>query len=127
MSLEITGKLKAVFKEQIFESGFKKREFVITTNEQFPQDIKLEFIKDKCSLLDKFKQGQDVKVSFNLRGSEFNGKYYVNLNAWRIEESETSGEYKVERPDSTKEVSRGYQITSSGHYEETDDTDSLPF
>ena len=88
MSLEITGKLKAVFKEQIFESGFKKREFVITTNEQYPQDIKLEFIKDKCSLLDKFKQGQDVKVSFNLRGSEFNGKYYVNLNAWRIEESE---------------------------------------
>lgn len=88
MSLEITGKIKAVFKEQIFESGFKKREFVITTNEQYPQDIKLEFIKDKCSLLDKFKQSQDVKVSFNLRGSEFNGKYYVNLNAWRIEEGE---------------------------------------
>jgi len=88
MSLEVTGKIKGIFDEQVFASGFTKREFVITTEEQYPQDIKLEFVKDKCSLLDKFKIGQSVKVSFNLRGSEYNGKYYVNLNAWRIEEVE---------------------------------------
>jgi len=88
MSYEVKGKINVIKPIQTFDSGFQKREFVITTNEQYPQDIKLEFIKDKCSLLDKFKQGQDVKVSFNLRGSEFNGKYYVNLNAWRIEEGE---------------------------------------
>jgi single-strand DNA-binding protein len=88
MSYEVKGTINVIKPIQTFDSGFQKREFVITTNEQYPQDIKLEFVKDKCSLLDKFKQGQDVKVSFNLRGSEFNGKYYVNLNAWRIEEGE---------------------------------------
>lgn len=69
---------------QTFDSGFQKREFVVTTSEQYPQDIKMEFIKDKCALLDKYKVGQDVTVGFNLRGNEFNDKYYVNLQAWKI-------------------------------------------
>jgi len=88
MNQEIIGKLKVKMDEQSFSSGFTKREFVVTTQEQYPQDIKLEFVKDKCSLLDSYKVGQDVKVSFNLRGNEYNGKYYVNLQAWRIEKGE---------------------------------------
>jgi hypothetical protein len=70
---------------QTFDSGFAKREFVVTTQEQYPQDIKMEVVKDKCSLLDKFKVGQEVTVSINLRGNEFNGKYYVSLQAWKLE------------------------------------------
>lgn len=89
MSYEVSGKLKAKMDEQTFSSGFSKREFVVTTEEQYPQDIKMEFIKDKCSLLDNYKIGQSVKVSFNLRGNEYDGKYYVNLQAWRIEEGES--------------------------------------
>ena len=82
--MEIVGKIKLINETVTFESGFQKREFVVTTNEQYPQDIKLEFTKDKCSLLDKYKVGQDVEVGFNIRGNEFNGRYYVNLQAWKI-------------------------------------------
>ena len=85
MSQEVTGKLKVVMDEQVFSSGFKKREFVITTEETYPQDIKFELVKDKCDDITKFSIGQPIKVSYNLRGNEYNGKYYVNLQAWRLE------------------------------------------
>lgn len=85
MSYEASGKIKVIMDLQTFDSGFTKREFVITTNEQYPQDLKFELVKDKTSLIDKFSVGQEVKVSFNLRGNEFKERYYVNLGAWRIE------------------------------------------
>ena len=82
---EATGKIKVIFETQTFPSGFTKREFVLTTgDENYPQDIKFEIIKDKCSWLDNFQQGQDVTVNFDIRGNEFKGKYYVNLNCWKI-------------------------------------------
>lgn len=84
MSNTITGKLKLIQDTQTFASGFQKREFVVTTNETYAQDIKLEFTKDKCAILDSYKIGQDVTVEYNIRGNEFNGKYYVNLVAWRM-------------------------------------------
>jgi len=86
--LKIEGKIKVIMDTQTFDSGFCKREFVVTTNEQYPQDVKLEFIKDKCELLDAKNVGDNVSVSFNVRGNEYNGKYYVNLQAWRIEGAE---------------------------------------
>lgn len=82
---EATGKIKVKFNTQTFPSGFTKREFVLTTgDENYPQDIKFELIKDKCSWLDNFEQGQDVTVNFDIRGNEYKGKYYVNLNCWKI-------------------------------------------
>mgnify|MGYP000017636565 CR=1 FL=1 len=84
-SYEVSGKLKVKMEEQSFSSGFTKREFVLTTEEQYPQEIKFELIKDKTSLIDKFNENDTIKVSFNLRGNEYNGKYYVNLQAWRVE------------------------------------------
>ncbi len=83
---ELRGKLKVLFDTQTFASGFSKREFVVTTpDDRYPQDIKFEVVKDKISQLDSVQVGQDVAVSFDLRGNEYNGKYYVNLNAWRIQ------------------------------------------
>lgn len=90
-SYEVTGKLKVKMEEQSFSSGFTKREFVLTTEEQYPQDIKFELIKDKTSVIDKFNPNDTIKVSFNLRGNEYNGKYYVNLQAWRVEAGENAG------------------------------------
>ena len=84
MSQNIKGTLEAIFEVQIFQSGFQKREFLIKTQEQYPQIIKLESTKDKCAILDAFKQGQQVSVDFFFRGSEYNGKHYVNLTAWRV-------------------------------------------
>ena len=82
--LQLTGKLKLVNEIQTFDSGFSKREFVITTSEQYPQDVKFELFKDKTSLIDSSKVGDTLTVSFNIRGNEYNGKYYVSLQAWRI-------------------------------------------
>ena len=83
---ELKGKIKLIFDTQTFQSGFSKREFVVTTeDDKYPQDIKFEVLKDKCSVLDAYSAGQDVVVSFDVRGNEYNGKYYVNLNCWKIQ------------------------------------------
>jgi hypothetical protein len=83
---ETSGKLKWIGEVQSFPSGFTKREFVITTAaERYPQDLKFEIVKDRCSLLDPFEVGQDVDVNFDIRGNEYNGKYFVNLSCWKIQ------------------------------------------
>lgn len=82
---EVEGTIKVIQDTQTFDSGFTKREFVVTTEEKYPQDIKLECIKEKISLLDEAQAGTRVKVSFDLRGKEYNGRYFVNLHAWKIE------------------------------------------
>ena len=73
-----------------FDSGFTKREFVIKTTDDgdYPQDIKLELVKDKTSLIDKYNIGDRVKVYINIRGREWNEKYFVNLVAWKLEGQE---------------------------------------
>jgi hypothetical protein len=79
--------------QQTFKSGFTKREFVVTTDDdRFPQDVKFECIKDKAALLEGVQEGQRVKVSFDLRGNEYNGRYFVNLSAWRLEPDAEGGE-----------------------------------
>jgi len=88
---EAAGKLKWIGETQNFPSGFSKREFVVTTAyDKYPQDLKFEVVKDKCPALDPFDLGQDVQVSFDIRGNEYNGKYYVNLACWKIQEAAAS-------------------------------------
>jgi hypothetical protein len=122
MSNELTGKIKVINDTQTFDSGFQKREFVVTTNETYPQDIKLELIKDKCGILDTYKVGQDVKVSFNLRGSYYEPKdaYYVNLQAWRIE---------LNSEDGVDHIAHEAKVNAQPkkEFDETDESDSLPF
>ena len=79
MSLEIQGKVKLLIDKQTFSSGFEKREFVVTTQEQYPQDVKFECIKDKIAMLDALTPGDLVNVAFNVRGNEYQGRYFVNL------------------------------------------------
>lgn len=89
MELKLTGSIKLIGELQTFDSGFQKREFVLTTNEQYPQDIKLEVVKDKAADFETHnKAGDNVEVKFNVRGNEYNSKYYVNLQAWFISKVE---------------------------------------
>ncbi len=85
--MEIEGKIIVINDTQTFGTkGFQKREFVVEVpDEKYPQKIPLEFTKDKCDILDGFSVGQTVKVQFNLRGSEYNGRWFLNAQAWRIE------------------------------------------
>lgn len=85
--------------QQTFPSGFSKREFVVTTEEeQYPQDIKFECVKDRCALLNSVSPGQRVKVSFDLRGNEYNDRFFVNLTAWKIEQADNGGSSDEEMP-----------------------------
>lgn len=86
----LKGKLKQINGEQIITASFKKREFVVTTEEQYPQHILLEMTQDKCGLLDHYRLGEMVKVNFNLRGREWinpqgEAKYFNTFQAWAIE------------------------------------------
>ena len=92
--MEVTGKIKVVGDTQTFGSGFTKRELVVTTAEQYPQHIAIEFLKDKCDMLNDFTVGQDVKVGINLGGREWINpegvaKYFNSVTGWRIESSAT--------------------------------------
>jgi hypothetical protein len=91
MAFEVEGTIKVIMDTQTFGSGFTKREFVVTIgDDRYPQDIKMEVVKDKTQLLDKYKAGQRVKIGFDLRGGEHNGRYYVNVQAWRIHPADGS-------------------------------------
>ena len=86
MSLQLTGTIKLIGEVQTFDSGFKKVEFVLTTNdEKYPQDVKFDISQDKVDDFIKYnKVGASVDVSFNVRGNEYKDKYYVNLSAWKV-------------------------------------------
>jgi len=89
--MEIQGKVKLIDETKTYgNNGFRKREVVITTEEQYPQHILVEFVQDKCDLLNNFTAGQDVKISINLRGREWvnpqgETKYFNSIQGWRIE------------------------------------------
>ncbi len=85
MAYELTGKIKLLQEPQTFGSGFTKREMVVTVEDgKYPQEISLEFVQDKVALLDPLQPGQTVTVSFNIRGREYNGRYFNNLQGWRV-------------------------------------------
>lgn len=83
--MELIGKVKLIRDEQSFASGFTKREFVVTTEEQYPQDIQFELLKEKGNLITAYKPGDRIKVFFDIRGREYQGKYYNSLVSWKIE------------------------------------------
>ena len=88
--MEISGKVKVINAEQQVSASFKKRELVVTTDEQYPQHILIEFTQDKCDLLNNYMPGEPVKVSINIRGREWvnpqgEAKYFNSIQGWRIE------------------------------------------
>lgn len=89
---EVIGKIIQLGQTETVGSAgtFQKRLLVVETNEQYSQKVPIDFLQAKCELLDNYKVGDDVKVSVNIRGNEYNGKYYVSLNGWRIDKENAS-------------------------------------
>jgi len=88
--MEVSGIIKRIGNEEQVSASFKKRELVIATQEQYPQFISINFMQDKCDLLDPYNLGEEVKVSINLRGREWvnpqgEAKYFNDIQGWRIE------------------------------------------
>lgn len=88
--MEVTGRIKFIGQQQFVTPTFSKRELVVTTDEQYPQHILIEFTQDKCALLDSFQIAEPVRVSINLRGREWvnpqgETKYFNSIQGWRID------------------------------------------
>lgn len=88
--MKTQGKLKLKIDTQVVSEKFSKREFVLTTNDQYPQDILFQLTQDKCNLIDGINVNQEIEVSFNLRGREWTSpqgevKYFNTLESWRID------------------------------------------
>lgn len=94
MNLEVTGKLLVKYETQQVSEKFKKREFVLELADDingntYTNYAKMQLVQAKCDIIDRFNEGDQVKVSFNIKGNrwERDGKvnYITNLDAWRIE------------------------------------------
>jgi len=94
--MEIQGRIKTIFAtETVGQNGFQKRDLVITTDGQYPQDIIIQFAQGNCALLDTLQVGQTVKVHFNLQGREWTSpqgevKYFNTVVGWKIELIQTT-------------------------------------
>ncbi|ROL61483.1 DUF3127 domain-containing protein [Bacteroidetes/Chlorobi group bacterium ChocPot_Mid] len=101
MTYTLTGKLHAILELQNVTGTFQKREFVVETVEnssgrEFIELIKFQLLQDKCGIIENYNIGDNIKVSFNIRGRKWDkdGKssYFTNLDAWRIEPAEAEKE-----------------------------------
>lgn len=91
-AFELDGTIKEVMDKMTFQSGFSKREFVVTDDDdRYPQDIKMEMVKENCALLDSFQKGDRVHVTFSLRGNLYQGRYFTNIQAFKIAKLEADG------------------------------------
>lgn len=88
--MEVTGRVKMIDQtKEVGSGGFKKRDIVVTTDEQYPQHILVQFVQDKCDLLNNFQVGEQVKIDINLRGREWTNQqgetvYFNTIQGWRI-------------------------------------------
>ena len=88
--MEVTGKIKMIDTiKEVGNGGFKKRDIVVTTEEQYPQHILVQFVQDKCDLLNVFNIGESVKIGINLRGREWitpigETVYFNTIQGWNI-------------------------------------------
>ncbi len=124
----ITGTLKVKFEEQKVSERFRKRDFVITENSsQYPQVISFQLVQDRCNLIDPFKEGDEIRVFFNLRGREWKSpqgdtKYFNTIEAWKVEAVNTAPQQNAGMATST--AMPAPDVTSFSSSGESDD---LPF
>jgi translation initiation factor IF-3 len=121
--MEVVGKVHLVNAETKVSDSFKKRELVIATDEQYPQFISINFVQDKCDLLNEVKKGQDVKVGINLRGREWvnpqgESKYFNDIQGWRVEKQTASTTADLKPKKEVFETTTAFEV---------EDQNDLPF
>ena len=122
--MEIQGRIKQIFAtETVCENGFQKRDLVITTEDQYPNDIIIQFTQSKCALLDTLQVGQKVKVHFNLQGREWTSpqgevKYFNTVVGWKIELIQTTN---------VAQHTQQYQQAPQGYGQAPTQDDVTPF
>ena len=124
--MEVTGKIKMIDQtKEVGSSGFKKRDDVVTTDEQYPQHILVQFVQDKCDLLNNYQVGEAVKIDINLRGREWTNPqgetvYFNTIQGWRI------GKVQAEAPVQAPPMPAAEAFAPATNLNE-DEPDDLPF
>ena len=136
--MEVVGRVKVVNPEQQVSASFKKRELVVTTDEQYPQHILIEFTQDKCDLISGYRPNEEVKVSINLRGREWvnpqgETRYFNSIQGWRIEklnaapaETKNRQHSEVDKYNQNHNASPAEAFAPATNFNE-DEPDDLPF
>ena len=125
--MEVKGRIKMIdTTKEVGSAGFKKRDFVVTTDEQYPQHILVQFVQDKCDLLNNFQVGESVKVDINLRGREWTNPqgetvYFNTIQGWRIGKAQTEA-----APAQTPAMPTAQAFEPAQSFKE-EDHDDLPF
>jgi hypothetical protein len=126
--MEVTGKVKMIDQtKEVGSGGFKKRDIVVTTDEQYPQHILVQFVQDKCDLLNGFQVGEPVKIDINLRGREWTNPqgeavYFNTVQGWRI--AKVQGESPTAAQMPPMPSAQAFAPATNLNEEEADD---LPF
>jgi len=128
MSLEIEGKLHKVFPIENKSGNFQAREFVVEVESgQYPQFAKFQLVQDRCGLIEDYSEGENIKVHFDLRGREWQGKYFTTLTAWRLDRTN-----KAEKSSITGATTKGddlplFPSEPNAQEESVTGADDLPF
>ena len=117
--MEVLGRIKMIGNVQDVSPAFRKREVVVTTEEQYPQHIMIEFTQDKCDLLNQFQIGEQVRVGINLRGREWTNpqgetRYFNSIQGWRIDRPQMNQPYGGQ-PQPGYGQPQGYQQSPQGY------------
>lgn len=126
--MEVTGKIKMIDQtKEVGSAGFKKRDVVVITDEQYPQHILVQFIQDKCDLLNTYQVGEAVKIDINLRGREWTNPqgetvYFNTIQGWRIAKVQAETVAPVQTP--PMPAAAAFPPATSLNEDEPDD---LPF
>jgi hypothetical protein len=105
--MNIAGKIKLIGQTKTIGNGFKKRDFVVLTNDKYPQSILVEMTQENCDALDRFNPGDEVSVAINLRGREWTSpqgevKYFNTIQGWKVEPNQgevTTAQHSPDRED----------------------------
>lgn len=128
MSFQITGKLHKKFETENKTATFQAREFVILINEDnYPQYIKFQLTQDRCGLIEPFEPGTEIEVHFDLRGREWNEKYFTNLNAWKINAAPKTSTPQEDVPAGFDQTATEPPVTFDQGSIQAEDFDDLPF
>ena len=137
--MELTGKIKQILNTENVSNTFKKRELVLRTDEQYPQDILIQFVQEKCDALNTYNIGDDVSIGVNIRGKEWvnpqgEAKYFNSIQGWKIKRNlQPQQSYNI--PQNTYPTNQqGYGIPQHEHPNFVDNSnqnseaeDDLPF
>lgn len=135
MSYELTGKIYEIYPTEQKSDRFRKREFIVEKSETsgdrtFTDYVKFQATNDKCDMLDRVKVGDEVKVSFNIKGNRWENRdgqvsYFTNLDAWRVEAGSAGGSQDMGGGDSG--YSNEPSTTQIPPESDDDYVDDLPF